>query len=120
MVELGFVSNLEDAMALANETHQDGIAAAIVRGIQNYLARSPLSYSTGGSAGIPDHFAPAEPDIITPAAPAPAETPEDTPAFPWDPPAAPPVTPVETPPTDTPQDFFILPPGDFNNFFNIN
>ncbi|MCL2694403.1 MAG: N-acetylmuramoyl-L-alanine amidase, partial [Oscillospiraceae bacterium] len=118
MVELGFVSNLEDAMALANETHQDGIAAAIVRGIQNYLARSPLSYSTGGSTGIPDHFVPAEPDIITPAAP--AETPEDTPAFPWNPPAAPPVTPVETPPTDTPQDFFILPPGDFNNFFNIN
>jgi N-acetylmuramoyl-L-alanine amidase len=39
MVELGFVANMEDAMALANETHQTGIANAIAAGIQQYLGR---------------------------------------------------------------------------------
>jgi N-acetylmuramoyl-L-alanine amidase len=60
LVELGFVSNMEDAMALANETHQDGIAAAIVRGVQTYLARSPISVSPDGSVTIPDRFTPGD------------------------------------------------------------
>ena len=40
MVEMGFVTNLEDAMALAADHHQTGIANAIANGIQNYLNRS--------------------------------------------------------------------------------
>lgn len=40
LIEMGFVSNYEDAMALANSTDQDGIAQAIVDGIQEYVTRS--------------------------------------------------------------------------------
>jgi len=39
LVELGFVTNLEDAMALGSETHQTGIANAIAEGIRRYLNR---------------------------------------------------------------------------------
>ena len=37
LVELGFVTNMEDAMALASDAHQTGIANAIASGIQAYL-----------------------------------------------------------------------------------
>ncbi|MCL2071205.1 MAG: N-acetylmuramoyl-L-alanine amidase [Oscillospiraceae bacterium] len=40
LVEMGFVTNIEDAMALASEHHQTGIANSIATGIQNYLDRS--------------------------------------------------------------------------------
>ena len=43
LIEMGFVSNYEDAMALANSTHQDGIAQAIVDGIVEYIQRSAIS-----------------------------------------------------------------------------
>lgn len=43
LIEMGFVSNYEDAMALANSTDQDGIAQAIVDGIQEYITRSGVS-----------------------------------------------------------------------------
>lgn len=49
LVETGFVSNYEDAMALADSTHQKNIAARIVSGIQTYINRSGLSYSSNGS-----------------------------------------------------------------------
>lgn len=45
LIETGFVSNLEDAMAIVNAEHQKGIAKAIVTGIQNYVARSSISLS---------------------------------------------------------------------------
>ncbi|MDR0197758.1 MAG: N-acetylmuramoyl-L-alanine amidase, partial [Oscillospiraceae bacterium] len=51
MVELGFVTNYEDAMALASEKHQKGIADAIASGVLKYLGRSGISYSTDGSDG---------------------------------------------------------------------
>jgi N-acetylmuramoyl-L-alanine amidase len=71
LVEMGFVSNMEDAMALANDTHQDGIANAIMRGIQDYLGRSPISASFDGSASVPDNFISEEP--IPPAEPPPSD-----------------------------------------------
>ncbi|MCL1903069.1 MAG: N-acetylmuramoyl-L-alanine amidase [Oscillospiraceae bacterium] len=40
LVEMGFVTNLEDAMALASERHQSGIADAIAAGVQAYLNRA--------------------------------------------------------------------------------
>ncbi len=43
LIEMAFVSNYEEAMALANPTHQDGIAQAIVDGIVEYISRSGLS-----------------------------------------------------------------------------
>ncbi len=43
LIEMGFVSNYEDAMALADSVHQEGIAQAIVDGIVNYLQRSSVS-----------------------------------------------------------------------------
>lgn len=39
LLEVGFVSNYEDAMAMNNSTHQDGIANAIAKGIEEYLSR---------------------------------------------------------------------------------
>ncbi|MCL2633701.1 MAG: N-acetylmuramoyl-L-alanine amidase [Oscillospiraceae bacterium] len=42
LVELAFVTNYEEAMALHSETHQQGIANAIASGIQKYLSRSNL------------------------------------------------------------------------------
>ncbi|HNX64920.1 MAG TPA: N-acetylmuramoyl-L-alanine amidase [Oscillospiraceae bacterium] len=39
LLETAFVSNYEDAMAMSNPNHQNGIADAIVRGIENYLSR---------------------------------------------------------------------------------
>lgn len=43
LIEMGFVSNYEDAMALANSNDQDGIAQAIVDGIKEYVTRSGVS-----------------------------------------------------------------------------
>ena len=43
LLEMGFVSNYEEAMALADPTHQEGIAQAIVDGIVEYLKRSSIS-----------------------------------------------------------------------------
>ncbi|MCL2077342.1 MAG: N-acetylmuramoyl-L-alanine amidase [Oscillospiraceae bacterium] len=76
LVEMGFVSNLEDAMALANDAHQDGIADAIVRGIQTYLSRSSVTYSADGTAEIPSNFIPEQPQIPEPD---PEREPEDIP-----------------------------------------
>jgi N-acetylmuramoyl-L-alanine amidase len=39
LVELGFVTNYEDAMAMAANGHQTGIANAVADGILNYLRR---------------------------------------------------------------------------------
>ena len=39
LLEVGFVTNYEEAMAMNNPQHQSGIADAIVQGIQNYLSR---------------------------------------------------------------------------------
>ena len=43
LIEMGFVSNYEDAMALADPVHQDGIAQAIADGILTYISRSSIS-----------------------------------------------------------------------------
>ena len=48
LVETGFVDNIQDAMALASDAHRKGIAAGIVTGIKNYIARSALSYAVEG------------------------------------------------------------------------
>ncbi len=48
LLETGFVDNVEDAMALASPAHRKGIAAAIVTGIKEYLARSNISYASEG------------------------------------------------------------------------
>lgn len=49
MIEVGFVTNEEDALAMANPNHQKNIASRIVKGIQTYIGRSDLSYSSNGS-----------------------------------------------------------------------
>ncbi|MCH5323674.1 MAG: N-acetylmuramoyl-L-alanine amidase [Eubacterium sp.] len=43
LIEMAFVSNYEEAMALASPTHQDGIAQAIVDGMVEYVQRSGIS-----------------------------------------------------------------------------
>lgn len=50
MIETGFVTNEEDALAMANPNHQKNIATRIVNGIQSYIKRSDLSYSSNGSS----------------------------------------------------------------------
>jgi len=52
LIEVGFVDNIEDAMAMASSTHQKGIAKAIVSGIKNYLSRSSISYAADGSTNV--------------------------------------------------------------------
>ncbi len=44
LIETGFVTNKDEAMALANPAHQDGLANAIVAGIKKYLERSPYVF----------------------------------------------------------------------------
>ncbi len=50
LIETAFVSNEEDALALANPTHQKNIASKIIAGIQSYIGRSNLSYVSDGSS----------------------------------------------------------------------
>ncbi|MDE6724912.1 MAG: N-acetylmuramoyl-L-alanine amidase, partial [Ruminiclostridium sp.] len=50
LVEMGFVSNQEDAFALADANHQKNIAARIVKGIQNYISRSNISSISNGAS----------------------------------------------------------------------
>ncbi len=59
LVEMGFISNEEECMAMANEINQDGMAEAIANGVYNYFARSYISYSGNGSDSVPDR----QPDI---------------------------------------------------------
>lgn len=49
MIEVGFVTNEEDALSMANPSHQKNIAARIVNGIQSYIGRSDISYSSNGA-----------------------------------------------------------------------
>lgn len=77
LIETGFVDNKEDAMALASPTHRKGIAAGIVAGIKDYLARSSISYASEGYAAA-DPSAPAETVAVTTTAPPAAEPPADT------------------------------------------
>lgn len=66
LIETGFVSNEEDALALADPEHQKNIAAGIINGIKSYIGRSNLSYSSNGLSGIdPLPFEP-EPEVTTP------------------------------------------------------
>lgn len=50
LVECGFVTTYTEAMALANKTHQKGIAKSIVNGIKNYFEK--CSYSCFGDGYI--------------------------------------------------------------------
>ena len=68
LIETAFVSNEEEALALANPTHQKNIATRIVNGIQSYIGRSSLSYSGNGSAeaGTPEETTTSTPEPTTP------------------------------------------------------
>ncbi|MCM1054859.1 MAG: N-acetylmuramoyl-L-alanine amidase [Bacteroides sp.] len=72
MIEVGFVTNEEDALAMANPNHQKNIASRIVKGIQAYIGRSNLSYSGNSSTTV--EFPPVM-EFETPAA---TEAPEET------------------------------------------
>ena len=52
LIEVGFVDNIEDAMAMASSTHQKGIAKAIVNGVKSYLSRSSISYASDASTNV--------------------------------------------------------------------
>ncbi len=67
LVEMGFISNEEECMAMADPTHQKGLAAAIANGVYAYFARSTLTYSGNGSDNAPD----------VPAGDEPADTPDE-------------------------------------------
>lgn len=76
LVETGFVSNEEDALALADPVHQKNIAARIVKGIQNYISRSNISaISSGASETDPTETTAPEPTITEPEDTEPAEEP---------------------------------------------
>ena len=52
LIEVGFVDNIEDAMAMASSTHQKGIAKAIVNGVKSYLSRSSISYASDAFTNV--------------------------------------------------------------------
>lgn len=69
LIETAFVSNYTEAMAMANATHQDGLANAIVTGIKNYFARNgynPYGSGTGSADGadLPDSGVSSD-DMVT-------------------------------------------------------
>ncbi|MGN1089568.1 MAG: N-acetylmuramoyl-L-alanine amidase [Huintestinicola sp.] len=63
LVECGFVTNYTEAMALANETHQNGIAEAIVQGAADYFARTEYSCFGEGSADYSNTGGTSEPVV---------------------------------------------------------
>lgn len=72
LVECGFVTNYNEAMALMNPTHQDGIAEAIVQGAADYLART--SYSCFGEGSFSGGYVPAPPAVTETTPPVFSET----------------------------------------------
>lgn len=64
LVEMGFISNPTECMAMADAANQEKMAQAIAYGVYDYFARSGISYSGGGSSAVPDNSAdvPAEDD----------------------------------------------------------
>ncbi len=73
LVEMGFISNEEECMVMANDANQDRMAAAIANGVYGYFSRSGISYSGSGSSNVPD-------DIVTPVpddTDVPADIPDD-------------------------------------------
>lgn len=102
LIECAFVTNYTEAMALADPTHQSGIAEAIVRGAADYLGRCGYSCYGDGSADYTNSgavYAPAVPESV----PAPEET----------------MPPVETEPM-TSEDVTAIPEnyGDINGFLD--
>lgn len=55
LVEMGFISNEEECMVMADDSNQDSMAAAIANGVYNYFARSYISYSGNGSDSVEDY-----------------------------------------------------------------
>lgn len=84
LIETAFVSNEEDALAIADPVHQKNIASKIVEGIQSYIGRSNISGITNGSSTAEK----------TPESTTAPETSETTPAV--SEPPAPPVTEPQT------------------------
>lgn len=77
LVETGFVSNEEDALALADPEHQKNIAARIVKGIQNYISRSNISAISNGASETEitePAVTTADPTVTEPAEEPPVET----------------------------------------------
>lgn len=73
LVEMGFISNEEECMVMANDANQDKMAAAIANGVYSYFSRSGISYSGSGSSGVQtDPNIPAVPDEPV------IDTPEET------------------------------------------
>lgn len=62
LVEMGFISNERECMAMADSTHQKGMANAIANGVYAYFARSGLSYSGSGSDTADNTTTPDNPD----------------------------------------------------------
>ncbi len=82
LVEMGFISNEEECMAMADPTHQTGLANAIANGVYSYFARSTLAYSGNGNDSAPDisvqPSVPEQPDEpVAPEEPDEPEIPEE-------------------------------------------
>ncbi len=80
LIEVGFVDNIEDAMAMASSSHQKGIAKAIVNGIKSYLSRSSISYASDGSTNVdaPDNEEEEEPEETEETTAPPETVPEES------------------------------------------
>ncbi len=105
LVEIGFISNEEECMAMADSAHQKGLAGAIANGVYSYFARSSLAYSGNGSDNAPEI-------PVVPVVPSEPDEPEDIPDEPVEPvepdqpeePVAPPPEEDEPIAPDEPED----------------
>ncbi len=55
LVEMGFISNEQECMVMANAANQEKMAAAIANGVYSYFSRSGIAYSGSGSITVPDN-----------------------------------------------------------------
>lgn len=78
LVEMGFVTNERECMAMADPTYQNGIAQSIADGVKAYFARSGLSYSGSGSSEAPDNGGTTPDTPVTPDVPSKPDTPATT------------------------------------------
>lgn len=89
LVELGFVSNAEEAAKLQDPLYLDELANALVRAVMRFRSREGIEAAPapGAPAAIPGTAAPAPGATIPGTSAAPAATPVEAP--PVDPPASP-------------------------------
>ncbi len=78
LVEMGFISNVEECMAMAAPNNQEKMAQALANGIYSYFARSNIYSASNGSDDVPDIPVDPEPPVAPEETEEAPEVPEET------------------------------------------